>query len=526
MTMVRPLGILLGAALFSLPGQAGAAEPRSAIPWLSQSLQELPAAERPEARPALPPRPAGDDTIAVTPLPAISLDAVGILPPEETGFARDLWGTTSALRVRTLIAGHRDAGVPEARALFRRLLLAEADPPPGAGASAQVLVARIDRLLEAGALEEADALVARAGAETPDLFRRMFDIGLLLDRAEPACEALRRNPSLSPTLPARIFCLARDGDWNAAEITLTLGRNVGALTSAEELALARFLDPELFEHLPPPPPPDPFTPLDFLLREAVGLPRPPGPLPLAFAHRDLHDYMPMRVRILAGERLVLEGAIPEDLLFDAYRAGRPAASGGIWERAGAVLALDEALAEDDPERLATALLEADAAFAGRGLRLAFARAYAAQLAALDPDALAGEALQRLFELLLLAGETEAARAAAPDDGARTLLLLTLASGETLPRRVRAKLGDIEAAALASVGGRAEADGPAARLLLLLAEGRQGEALLGALDLLADGPRTGPAELEAALVVLRAAGQEAAARRIALETLLLAEPDAS
>ena len=92
-----------------------------------------------------------------------------------------------------------------------------------------MLVARIDRLLEIGALEEAGALIELAGPDTPELFRRWFDVGLLLDEAEAPCAALRQNPSLSPTLPARVFCLARGGDWNAAEITLTLGEGVGSI---------------------------------------------------------------------------------------------------------------------------------------------------------------------------------------------------------------------------------------------------------------------------------------------------------
>ena len=46
-----------------------------------------------------------------------------------------------------------------------------------------------------------------------------------------------------------------------------------------EALLARFLDPVLFEEDPAPRVPRPLTALDFTLREAVGLPRPPGALP-------------------------------------------------------------------------------------------------------------------------------------------------------------------------------------------------------------------------------------------------------
>ena len=122
-----------------------------------------------------------------------------------------------------------------------------------------MLVARVDQLLGMGALEEAGALIDRAGPDTPELFRRWFDVGILLDRAQAPCAALRQNPALSPTLPARVFCLARGGDWNAAEITLTLGQQVGSIPADEQALLARFLDPELFEEEDPPPVPEPLT---------------------------------------------------------------------------------------------------------------------------------------------------------------------------------------------------------------------------------------------------------------------------
>ncbi|HVH02415.1 MAG TPA: hypothetical protein VM891_05600, partial [Amaricoccus sp.] len=391
-------GTLLGAALaLALP--AAAAEPRSAIPWLSESIEieDTPPPRRSEAR-----RGAADDTITVTPLGAVSRDGVGLLPPSETGFASALWGASKAAEVAEKIDAHPGEGVPAARALFRRILLAETDPPKGGGAASPVLLARVDRLLGIGALVEARALIDAAGPETPELFRRWFDIGILLDDAAEPCAALRQNPSLSPTLPARVFCLARGGDWNAAEITLTLGQEVGSIGDEQQALLARFLDPALFEEEPEPPVPAPLTALDFLMREAVGMPRPPGPLPLAFLHMDLDEHVPMRTRAEAAERLALSGAIEAPALFAAYRSGEPAASGGVWDRARAVQALDAALTAD--AGVGPALVAADAVLAARGLRVSLAEAYAGRLVALDPTPLDAEPRRVLAELLLLAGE--------------------------------------------------------------------------------------------------------------------------
>jgi len=504
----------LAAALFCAGMPARGDEPRSAIPWLSQSI-EIGATPPPPSRP----RPAGSDEITVTPLGEVRRDAVGLLPPETTGFARALWGSDGAAEVRALIEEHPAGGVPAARTLFRRLLLAEADPPadPEPG-GATVLVARVDQLLRMGVLEPAGALIDLAGPDSPELFRRWFDIGILLDQTQGPCAALRQNPALSPTLPARVFCLARGGDWNAAEITLTLGEQVGSIPPDEQALLARFLDPELFEEEDPPPVPDPLTPLDFLMREAVGLPRPSGTLPLAFLWTDLDEHVPMRARIVAAERLTLSGAAGPAALLAAYRSGAPAASGGVWDRARAVQALDAALAGGAPAEIGTALLAADAAIGARGLRVALADGYGAGLAALDPATLSPEARRAAAELLLLAAAPDAARHMASPDDAGIAALLAVAGAGPAPTAVADPLA---AAALAGLAAETPADDRERGLAALLAEGRQGRALLEALALVQSGERTDPPSLRAAMLALRLAGQGAAARTIALQTILTA-----
>ncbi len=511
---VRRAGFAV-ALVTALP--APAAEPRSAIPWLSQSIEIGNPPPPPSRATSMGSQPGGDDAITVTPLGSVRRDAVGLLPPETTGFSRALWGSATAAEVSQLIEAHPDQGVPEARALFRRILLAEADAPAGPDEEAPVLVARVDRLLQAGALEPAQALLDRAGPETPELFRRWFDVGLLLDQAGPPCAALRQNPSLSPTLPARVFCLARGGDWNAAEITLTLGEQVGSIPADEQALLGRFLDPELFEEAADPPMPVPLTALDFLMREAVGLPRPPGALPLAFLHEDLGEHVPMRSRIVAAERLTLSGAVPYAEVFAAYRSGVPAASGGVWDRARAVQDLDASLDAGDPDKIGQALLAADALLSARGLRVALADEYVVRLAGVDAAALRPRAREKLAQLLLLGGAVDAARhAAGPSPDPRFKALLAVAGAGFPPDNVDDPL---LAAALAGLAADNPADDREMRLADMLAAGRQGEAILGALDLLAPGAAVDPPALRAALLTLRLAGQTPTARVIAIQTAL-------
>jgi len=135
-------------------------------------------------------------------------------------------------------------------------MLAEADPPLGAGPDGALFVARVDKLLDLGALEQAKSLIEAAEPDTAPLFRRWFDVALLTGTEDAACSVVKSTPSIAPTYSARIFCLARNGDWNAAALTLNTHRALGDITAEEDALIARFLDPELFEGEPPLDPPE------------------------------------------------------------------------------------------------------------------------------------------------------------------------------------------------------------------------------------------------------------------------------
>ncbi len=508
----RRAGLALAALAIALPSLA--AEPRSAIPWLSQSI-ELSASPPPPPRGGSSTTRGADDTITVTPLGSVSRDAVGLLPPSATGFAQALWGPDSAADVRALIVAHDDAGVPEAKALFHRLLLAEADPPRGASDGSSVLVARIDRLLAIGALEEAGALIDRAGPDTPELFRRWFDVGLLLDRAAPPCAALRQNPSLSPTLPARVFCLARGGDWNAAEITLTLGEEVGSIPPDEQALLARFLDPELFEEEEGPPVPEPLTALDFLMREAVALPAQPARCPSPFC-------TPTSTRT---RRCAAASTRPSGCRWPARSACRccstptapasrrpPAASG-----TGRAPSRPSTPPSPPVSDVGPALLAADAALSARGLRVALAQGYAAELAATrlrHPPRPGAPLPRRAPAPRGIAAGGPAAAGPTPDP--LTAALLAIAGAGPVPD---ALTDERLAAALQGLTADEPADDREQQLASMLGAGRQGQAILAALDIVQSGANVDPPALRAAVLTLRLAGQTESARTIALQTLL-------
>lgn len=505
--------LIVGLSVALVTGTPALAQtPLSAIDWLSDSV-----AAEPE-RVVLPLLPiekpvsngAGIETITVTPLDAVSADAVGLLPTSTTGLPRDLWGGSRSSDLVALFAALDTDLLPGLQELVMTLLLAELDPPMDSDSTSRLFLARIDALLARGAVDQAQALLDRAGPDKPELFRRWFDASLLNGTEQNSCERLSNTPDLSPTLTTRIFCLARLGDWNAAALTLDTGRALGDLTEAEVTLLERFLDAESFDgqaRLPIPARPSPLT---FRLFEAIGEALPTTTLPLAFAHHDLSPNAGWKAQINAAERLARNGVVPPNLLLGLYTERRPAASGGVWARVKALQDFDAAMQSGNSEKVAATLPMVWREMKGRGLEVVFARLYTEPLTALSlPDS----AARLAFRIGLLSAESEAIAATYKPVDALDSFLIAVARGtveDVTPP------GDL---ARAIKDGFTDATPPAA-LATLIDAGNLGAAILHAVALANDGVNGDLDKLADALSLLRAVGLEQAARRTALQSLIL------
>ena len=93
--------------------------------------------------------------------------------------------------------------VPAAQRLLLRLLLAEFAPPQlnADDMVGQLLAARLDKLIEIGALEQATQLLETAPVQTAALNARAFNIALLLGEEDRACTRLQ----------GQLFCRKRRG---------------------------------------------------------------------------------------------------------------------------------------------------------------------------------------------------------------------------------------------------------------------------------------------------------------------------
>ncbi|MDF1620563.1 hypothetical protein [Pseudothioclava nitratireducens] len=514
-------GVALAASICLTPAFAEDA-PMSAIDWLSNSVV-TPAAIAPQpggSRAILPPLP-GEPPVSsgatVGDVSVISLDkpsanAIGLLPVSRTGLPRDLWGVTPETELAEALRRERFEMLPAMQGLLLKLALAELAPPAitAPGGRPVLFLARVDKLLELGALEPALALLEQADATDPEIFRRRFDVALLLGEENRACDALRDTPSIAPAYATRVFCLARGGDWDTAILTFGTGRAIGQIEPEMETVLERFLDPELDDGGDLPPPSRP-SPLIFRMMEAIGQPMPTGPLPVAFAQADLRANTGWKARIEAAERLARSGAIDANQLLGLYTENEKAPSGRIWDRARAIATLDRAITASDRTMIAATLPEAYRLMEEEQLEMVLATLWGAQLAGLGMEGDAGEIA---FRLGLLGESYESVARAHRVHDRDDALLIGIARGQTGPVEAQDQLGLMLKSVFDSVPDTVPA--PYADR----AGGELGLMLLAAIDDVTEGARGDYPRAANGLRMLRLAGLEDVARRAALELIIL------
>lgn len=507
---LRAAGLVLA---LCLPG-AGAAQqsaPLSAIDWLEQALTQ-------PLGPSAPPRavapqlsPSADIApIQTRPLQQSMLDSTGLFAATRIGLPRDLWGPSDVTQLSEAVARLSSDMMPAAQRLMLRVLVAEFAPPrlgpqdkPGT-----LLVARLDKLIEIGALEQATQLIEAAPVQTAALNGRAFDIALLLGEEDRACARLQGQLAGPSGEAARIFCLARQGQWQSAYAALGAARALGGLTATEAQLLTRFLEEEE-QDLTLAPPTD-LTPMGWRVLEALGEPVGTSTLPVAFAHADLRGTSGWRAQIDAAERLTRTGVMQPGRLMGIYTHRRAAASGGVWYRVRAVQSLDDALDSGQADAIGTALVMAWPLFEQVELDSAFARIFAERLA--DHD-LTGPAVRIQWAILLLAEHRPDRAAQIASETPLGRFAMALALGAELP------LGSVSGVgpAIAAAFGAETLPMPQN---LWLEDGERGRLALDALDQIAGATQGDMLATERGLASLLALGLARDARQIALELLLL------
>ena len=396
--------------------------------------------------------------------------------------------------------------LPSLRSFYVDLVAAEFQAPADAMIDESFFLARVDTLMGLARFDDARFLLTEAGTSAPERFRRYFDIGLLTGTEGTACEIIRDTPDVSPTFPARVFCLARNGEWDVAAITLGTAEALGILSDQEDQLLMRFLDPDLFEG-DPVPPADIMSPLLFRLYEAIGERPTTDNLPVAFVVADISETVGWKDRLGAAERLASIGAMSPEEVIEIFAQRSPAASGGIWTRVRAMQSFLNA-PDGNSEALSQTLLPAWEAARDGGYHATLAPWFLSRIKGLDMDRAAEHAA---FEIAVLARDWAAARvwsSSRPEDAE----LLALGTGN--PSQLAAT-NPLAVSVRQSLAGLP----PSPSIRAELNSGRAGSVLLDAIAVLADGPDADPRSVGDALAVFVALGLDDLARQVSVELLL-------
>ncbi|MEO8531697.1 MAG: hypothetical protein ABI459_10770, partial [Deltaproteobacteria bacterium] len=240
---------------------------------------------------------------------------------------------------------------------------------------------------------------------------------------------------------------------------------------------------------------------------AVDEPLPTTDLPRAFAFTDLQQTRGWKAQIEAAERLVRAGAIDPARLIALYTYQKPAASGGVWDRAAALQDVEAAL--DDPDTLSTALPHAWELMQEMGLLSVLSNFVNGRI---SPDSLSPEARDIAYKLAMIGPGYEAWALDHAPETPDQIVLAAIARGQSQAETTSPKAR----AALAAFA----VDGTPEMLAQLVSEGRKGEAILKSIDLITRGSAGEFDDFTAGLAGLRALGLESTARRAALQSLIL------
>ena len=498
-----------------LPGYLAAETPLSAIDWLDE--QRLGLVTEPgqnQIKPSEPPVSSSVNRpdIEVSTLSEIQSDSVGLLPPSVTGFPLTMWHNSSTKDLVTLLGNVPVSHNPAIQSLTLRVLLAEGDAPSDSEGKFTFFAARLKKLIDYGAIDPALALVERAAPLPAPLVPLLFDLSLLSDTLQPACDqVLQLGPSY-PHDDARIYCLARRGDWLTATLMLDTTSALGTISARKTALIQLFLEDEAFDtlaiQLPPSSAP---TPLEFRLYEAIGEPLTAASLPRAFAVSDLSGEHGWKAQLQAAERLIEFGALGDNRFLGIYTDNEPAASGGIWDRISVIQNLDQALLDENGSAIALNLDEAWQLLGETPLAAPIARIFSARLLSAE---LSSGGAQLAAKIALLSPSYETAAQIISPMSEQDAFLVSIATGNFSTFSPKSEFEKTIQDAF---------NDPRVPYSVnqLMSQGKLGEVILNAMIQFEKGASGDLQDLLEALSTLRLIGLEDTARRATLALVLLA-----
>jgi tetratricopeptide (TPR) repeat protein len=250
----------------------------------------------------------------------------GTLEPEDGGLGYDMWKGTSAHDVEALLPRVPLPGPsPAMRALARRLLLSNAEPPTGQ-ADRDLLSIRAEQLARIGNLSDMEAFlsVVPIGSKDPSLMAFRREVLWLEGDVDGACTQVDADLGVTPNdvdlNRQQLLCKAATGRAKEAQLGIDMLREQGQ-SDVKLVELVDALGGAKGAKLPADLPPSPML---YALVKKAGLAVPPewasAGTPALQARLAGDDTLDATARITAAETAFAAGAMPIEPLIALYGA--------------------------------------------------------------------------------------------------------------------------------------------------------------------------------------------------------------
>ena len=272
--MISRLLFVLLAIVWLLPVHGR--EPTNAVDWFMPAENRKTEAKSPEAKPEKDEQE--DFIITKSELRPNDLNNVGIIPAKITGIDPKIWQEMNELTLFLELQSLPTLNFDATQTFLKRILISETIPPipnlKNKLAGKLYFIAKLDKLIEIGALEEAETIINQIITIDRKLFERLATISFLTGRIDTMCNQLSLYPGLNDDLTIKIICLSNLDDWNAAALILSSAVSLNLLDSHRELLLINYLDPNLLPQNNPLEYQTNFDEIDFYLGNVAKNPQP------------------------------------------------------------------------------------------------------------------------------------------------------------------------------------------------------------------------------------------------------------
>ncbi len=308
----------------------------------------------------------------------MNLNGIGLISIERTVFPDNLWSNSSEKVLAERLNQMPELSLATTNKIFKRLLVVDAQPPLNSigikNMGYSFLISRIDKLIQIGALDEAEEILNYLKNPPINFMKRKIEVALINGRLTKTCNLAERYPNFTGMLQFKIICLVQKNDWQAAALAFTVGSSLNLLNEKEKNIFLNFLDPEIQADFFHSVSIEDLSPTSFYLLYGKNKIIVPDKFPHKYAYAFSRSDISPELRIRSMETLASKYIINSNTLFDLYRTNQ-VGYGEQVDTKNALMELQQSVKGNSDQQKLIALKNATKIFFKKNLLPQFSHEY-------------------------------------------------------------------------------------------------------------------------------------------------------